>query len=485
MVGDAPTQLPAGPGYVRWTPVDGATGYQVWFVRANKVIGTITNVADEREYYTFHDLPSWTGSVDWRVRAVRRLYGQPMDALPAVSYGPWSPTYHSANPTDVQSGDVTPLEAVSDSDSTNGHAQLHSLMPSFLFGGSGDTNFGLHRVYVFSDQGCVNVVYRGAIVGGPAYAPRTTGPLALPQTVEDLWKASTTFLPNGDEGANTFARDTASVRTTEALTAGGSSGSSTGGSSAEGSTPGAKVDLWDRNWPSGRYYWTAVPVRVEIQDATETSLAGPAPAGVTTIRVAAVDGVSISKDTKIQLGGSLGEPAKVASVDKVDKQVVTLTAPLLYSHSAGSPVTVSGKLVYQETELPQDACSNGRVLDFGKDSAQAVPASSTGLSPSGRLLTATRAATVFYGPPLVTWKVAPAATEYEIQWGRATSPSRPWRPMGHTQTPATSAMLPLTPGTWRYRVRGINESLPGNQEMTWSGLTTVRIAKPTFRVSGG
>ena len=41
------------PGYVRWHPVDGATSYQVWFVNADKVISTITNVADEREYYTF------------------------------------------------------------------------------------------------------------------------------------------------------------------------------------------------------------------------------------------------------------------------------------------------------------------------------------------------------------------------------------------------------------------------------------------------
>ena len=179
---NVPTQLPAGPGYVRWTPVDGATSYQVWFLQADKVIGTITNVADEREYYAFHDLPSWTGDVQWRVRAVRRLYGQPMDGLPAVSYGPWSAIYNSFNPRLDQSGDVTPLEAVSDRVSTKGHPQLHSLMPAFVFGGSGDA---LHRVYIFSDRDCVNVVYRGAVVGGPAYAPRTSGPLALPQTADE------------------------------------------------------------------------------------------------------------------------------------------------------------------------------------------------------------------------------------------------------------------------------------------------------------
>ena len=46
-------------------------------------------------------------------------------------------------------------------------------------------------------------------------------------------------------------------------------------------------------------------------------------------------------------------------------------------------------------------------------------------------------------------------------------------------------MLPVTSGTWCYRVRGINQSLPGNQKMTWSGKVRIQIAKPTFSVSGG
>ena len=197
-------------------------------------------------------------------------------------------------------------------------------------------------------------------------------------------------------------RDTTRVRTTEALTVDGSTPATT--------TP--KVDLWDRSWPGGRYYWTVVPVHPEIDPG-------------------------------------------------------------------------DGKVIYRETELPQDACSNARVLDFGKGSVQAAPVGSTGLSPNGRLVSTGHVPTVLYGPPLVAWTAAPAATKYEIQWGHATKPTRPWRPTGHIQTPATSVMLPLSPGTWRYRVRGINESLPGNQNMTWSGLTSVRIAKPTFRVTGG
>ena len=103
------------PGYVRWNTVEGATGYQVWFVNANKVITTITNVADEREYYAFHDTPAWTRTVKWRVRAVRAVYGMASDNLPAVSYGPWSAEYtwtNTSNPL-TSATDVHPMAAVS------------------------------------------------------------------------------------------------------------------------------------------------------------------------------------------------------------------------------------------------------------------------------------------------------------------------------------------------------------------------------------
>jgi hypothetical protein len=191
------------PGYVRWHPVDGATGYQVWFVNAGKVFQTITNVADEREYWAFHQDAAWTGAVEWRVRAVRTLYGSPQNRLPAVSYGPWSPTYtwvNRSNPLSVSS-ESYPLTAVSDATSVARSAHPHSLMPAFLFAGDGSSNgYGLHRVYVFSDKDCVNPVFQGAIVGGPAYAPRSTGPLNLPQTSDDLIAAGGKFLKDGAEG---------------------------------------------------------------------------------------------------------------------------------------------------------------------------------------------------------------------------------------------------------------------------------------------
>ena len=440
--GDVPKQQTVTqPGYIRWSPVDGATGYQVWWVKAGKVIATITNVADEREFYAFHSDPAWTGDVQWRVRAVRGMYGQAKNALPAVSYGPWSPVYHSPNDTNpLDTGtDVIPVGTVSDVVSTAAKPHVHALMPAFLFSGNGDTNYGLHRVYVFSDRDCVNEVFRGAIVAGPAYAPRTTGPLNLPTSQEGLeTDAPSMFLADGDEG-ETYAADTGTVTTSESTgTAGGTGGSaasastaapsSTGGSAAaaasSSTTVAAKVDLWDRNWPSGRYYWTVVPVQ--------------------------------------------------------------------------AVVTTKG-VEYRETELPQDNCQGQRatatqpavaprMLAFGKHSTDPKPTRgkavpyATGLSPSGRLVSAKSGKISFYGSPLVAWSAAPSASTYVVEWSKT---AYPWRPAGHVRTPATSAVLPLTPGTWYYRVRGVDDSIPGNPNMQWSGFARVQIAKPTFAVVKG
>ena len=75
--------VPTVPGLVRWTPVEGATSYQVWFIGPDKVITTTTNVADEREYYSFHPDTAWTSRVLWRVRAVRDCTARCRTASPS------------------------------------------------------------------------------------------------------------------------------------------------------------------------------------------------------------------------------------------------------------------------------------------------------------------------------------------------------------------------------------------------------------------
>jgi hypothetical protein len=50
-------------------------------------------------------------------------------------------------------------------------------------------------------------------------------------------------------------------------------------------------------------------------------------------------------------------------------------------------------------------------------------------------------------------------------------------------TTATSAVLPLAPGTWWYRVRGFDYNLPtGVQQMSWSDPEKLVVTKPTFKV---
>ena len=79
---DQPTPY---PGLMRWTPVDGATRYEVWLTGAKRVFSTTTNVADARDLYLLHRNSSWTTSISYRVRAVRAVYGTVASGLPTTS----------------------------------------------------------------------------------------------------------------------------------------------------------------------------------------------------------------------------------------------------------------------------------------------------------------------------------------------------------------------------------------------------------------
>ena len=431
--------LPTIPGLVRWTPVEGATSYEVWFVDVGKVISTTTNVADEREYYTFHQDASWSGTVQWRVRAVRKLYGSLPNGLPVVSTGPWSQTFVSSNPQ-VATGPIALLDTASDVVGTPADPVAHSLTPAFEYSGDTATNGltgRLYRVYVATDRQCVNIVFTGAVVGSPAYAPRTSGPLALPTSAAGVLQAQSSYLADGTQTA-TFAPDSHTIQTTEgsASSAGasgstGSTGSTTptssttpssstpattAGDSATGFTAaGSLVDLWDSGWPTGRYFWTVVPVR------------------------------EVSTGTSFQ---------------------------------------------YVDAEVPQDACAAGRVAVFGKTSQPATTSLTqpyvSGLSPNGELVAAQAAVPAFYRAALIAWVPALGAAGYEVQWSRT---RYPWVPATKTPytTAATSTLLEgLTPGTWYYRVRGIDPYVPGPvKQMSWSTPVKLKLIKPRFNVQDG
>ena len=207
---DLPVPMPSRPGLVRWTPVEGATAYDVWYPDIGKQLRTHTNVADQREFYAFHLDDGWWSTVKWRVRSVRQVVGSIPNGLPAVSYGPWSPEYATTNP-DWSPGKLTLGSAVSDRVSSPKTAGAHQLMPALTFTGDQDfrgTAYRLFRLYASTDRDCVNVVFRSSVVGGPAFAPRVSGPLALPTNQDELDAALYGILPSAKtEGAKTFMSD--------------------------------------------------------------------------------------------------------------------------------------------------------------------------------------------------------------------------------------------------------------------------------------
>ena len=391
------------PGLLRWTPVQGATMYEVWLRGARHTFLTTTNVADQRDYYTFHRTMPWMGSVDWRVRAVRRLYGDIPNGLPAVSYGPWSGVFVNFNPPTLP-GLLSTVGTVSGSvvsPAASPSPTAHELTPAFLW--NGDTRYGqaydLFRVAVFTDVDCVNRVYSSSVVGSPVWAPRVGSAIKLPGSAAELAAAANEW-PKYGAGA-------------EVLTPNGqkfASADESGGSASPDQTV-PKIDLWDTAWPKGGYYWQVIPV-------------------------AALPG----RD----------DPAK---------------------------------LEYREIEIAEDACRSAGAVRFGKQSSAPKLGDRSpyisGLSPTGRLLSAASAGQSFYGTPIVAWEPVWNAHEYQIQWSRR---ANPWQAVGSLTTPATATVLSVTRGVWYYRVRGLNPSLPKRPEMTWSKPVRLRVAGPRFRV---
>jgi hypothetical protein len=257
---DTPVPLPSKPGLVRWTPIEGATGYEVWYGGRgptgflNKIVQMHTNVADQRDLYTFHLDEAWWRTVEWRVRAIRQVVGSLPNGLPAVSYGPWTAVYATTNPA-WASGPLKVSFAVSDEVSSPTSVGRHQLMPALTFTGDrglDGNEYRLFRVYASTDRDCVNVVFRGSVVGSPAFAPRVNGPLKLPATQQELDLAFERVLPNAQtENAKTLTADTFPLVSNEVF---------------EDDRTLLRVDLPDLDVRTTRYFWTVVPVVIMIDE---------------------------------------------------------------------------------------------------------------------------------------------------------------------------------------------------------------------------
>jgi hypothetical protein len=360
----------SGSGYVRWTPVRGATGYDVWFVNRNKIVSTTTTVADLRDYFS---AGAPTKAI-WRVRADRRYYGPANAGMPAISYGPWS----QANTASVAVNPSAHLATVSQRVGQNQARTEHRLMPVFIFPAKDGNTF--HHVYVASDAACTDVVYNSAIVRGSAFAPRAA----------QIAMGSGAAVAVND--GPVFTKGGSAVRPSEAP------------SSADPKA-WAHIDLPDTAARNGAYTWTVVPV-------------------------------------ERRANGSYHDLESVKDACRAAKASFSKTSP--------------------------EPLLGGRTAPFV-----------TGLSPIGNLFAPAKAPGRFYGYPVIAWKPASGATQYEIQWSHARSP---WRPAGTLKTYATSATLPLKPGSWWYRVRGLNDSAVGSPQLRWSVVQRMQITIPIFSV---
>jgi hypothetical protein len=342
-------------------------------------------------------------------------------------------------------------------------------MPAFVYGGdTTPNNIGheLWRVEVFTDSDCLNAVFRGPVVGSPAYVPRDSGPLAMPAGVGSEKEAWDDFLATGTEPDGVTA-DGELFKTNELDV-------------LQGSTA-AKVDLWDNSWPGGRYYWTIMAVDAVPESGIAAQLAGPAVPGATAIGLTDATGIGIGDP--LFVGPAPGEHAVVESISG---NTVNLVSGLKNVHVAGEPVLrPSGGLTYRDAELAQDACASGRVLTFGKSTQPAVTGQSTtpfasGLSPTGKLVAASKKTPKFFGTPLVAWLPTRSTDAYQVQWSRS---RYPWRAAGSLFTYSTAVTLPLTPGTWWYRVRGLDFLMTGSRpELSWSTPVRLVVTKPRFRI---
>ena len=529
----APTPLPSYPGVLRWTPMEGANSYQVWLIDTGKIEAVRTNVLDEREFYTFHQSLQWIGSVRWRVRAVRDNIGQyRINGLPASRFGPWSPIYNSTNLA-VTNGPIHLIGTVSDVFSDGSPtSSAHELMPAFMWSGNqalNGTTAELFRVYVFTDSQCLNPVYTSAVIGGPAWAPRLSGPLALPGSDSSLSAARASYLGDGSESndltydfqsitpneqmtpatpttvvpgdvpsapgtsapissAPTSTGSTSSSSGSSAASSSGSSAAPSSGSSSTQSTLGPPVDLWDTDWPASGYYWTVIPVQAIGLGASGTTVGVPgASAGDTAVPVVSTTGLRVG--TTVSIGS--GTTKETETITGVGGGTISFAVPLVNAHSPGENVTLVGSSVqYQDMELPQDVCAASRVQRFGISSEPSLTTGdepfATGLSPTGRITSAAGTPS-FYGQPLVAWTPAFGASIYQVQWSKVKYPFKPELDPATTaagrMTYSTSVVLPIGAGTWYYRVRGIDYNLPtGVQQMAWSDPEQIVVTKPKLKI---
>ena len=420
---DYPQQESAPPGLIRWKPIEGATAYQVLYPQLPAVTAfeTTTNVADEREFYTFRSPPA---VIQWRVRAVRSVDpgSQLPNGVPVREFGPWSKLFSTPTVAQPLTATPTPTATISDTwDKPHHSPTAHELTPAFAWSPSpavvnqyiGPVGSSLYRIYIFTDDHCVNQVFAGSIVGSPAFAPRINGaPFQLPQDQTSLknWESPQYPKPTGSEGRSYDATGNPVVSSELAESGGGAAGV-------------AHVDLWDSGWPNGRFYWTVIPVSAELAGQP------PAPGSTASQSIEYHDTAVPQDECEAGYGMSFG---------KVSAPVVT---------AQGTPFVA-------------------------------------GLSPDGRVVASAAKVPQVHDSPLIAWEPAIGATSYDVELSRTKYPWKAtWSKSKTPATSIVLPLGKTSVGTWWYRVRGENPWLPQNaQAMSWSAPVRIKVTGDSFVV---
>ena len=341
----------------------------VWLVDAGHWFTTRSNMADEREYYDFHNSAAWTG-VGPLARAPDALALRRGRQRAARGFlRALEPRLHELNPP-FSPGPMQTLATVSNAGVADASTMAtHNITPAFVYGGNTSiwgTTSELYRVAVFTDEDCLNPVFRGAMVGSPAYVPREIGPLAMPVDVNGLTDARGHFLKFGSEPDSKSAEGLV-VKTNEMDQAPAGDDSHTGLPASQ-VVNAAKVDLWDSDWEGGRYYWTVIPVdEIPAQQASTTLASGP-----------------IARRHDDRRGGRHRHQRRRRAAHRHPARdwppsprlpATRSRSPLRSAPPMRSAIASCGRagaVTYMEDELTQDACASGRRLAFAKTSDPVV-----------------------------------------------------------------------------------------------------------------
>ena len=355
-------------------------------------------------------------------------------------------------------------------------------MPAFVYSGNTsiwNTTQELYRVYVFTDQDCLNTVFRGAVVGSPGLRAAPDRPArpadrrhrdhgsperATSPTGREPDSYTADYIVGEDATRSDVSRGTAATAGTPASRRPRSS------TRRQGRPLGQRLVrrplLLDGH--AGR--------RRARQRAVTTTLAQRGHcAGDTTITVA--------NGTGIVAGDALTR--RFPAGENADREVASSGNSITLGPPASAPSTAPAKSRPRgrRSHLPRGGADPGRlrrrppaelrqVERAGRHRPERRPYAS-GLSPDGQARRrAGRPRRRFYGQPLVAWQPAAAPDSTRCSGARSSTRGRRRAP---SSPGATSLTLPLSPGTWYYRVRGLDFLMAGSKpQMSWSDPVAAR-----------